>query len=448
MPNRLNLPGWTVLTEDNQTIATYDTLPESCPECGVVGQLHKWGRHKVTIRDTPSFGGQTEFQVDRVRLKCMACNATFMQPLPGIDSRRRLTTRAVDYIGREGLRRPFSTIAREIGIDEKTVRLIVNEHVETLDREFPIFAPIYLGIDEVMVAGELRCIFTDIGNRTILDLIEGRRKPTVVHWLSHMAERQRVEVVVIDMWAPYRDAARAVLGPKTLVVVDKFHVTRMADQALDMVRKAVGREKGVKGRRHLMRSRHGLLKRAASLSGEEQLTLSGWIENIPRLKAAYEIKEAFHRVYDITDRPTAEAALDQWMVSIPDDVRPQFKALLTSLANWRNEIMTYFDHRITNAFTEAMNRVVKDVARQGRGYTFPIMRARILEGYRPLPVKGWRTCEDCGRTDASVHLRYRVPMDYRKDEPDAKPARICRECHQTHIGSWLRHGRLPTIKSE
>ncbi|MDE2104725.1 MAG: hypothetical protein KGL39_46240 [Patescibacteria group bacterium] len=31
---------------------------------------------------------------------------------------------------------------------------------------------------------------------------------------------------------------------------------------------------------------------------------------------------------------------------------------------------------------------------------------------------------------------------------DAKPARICRECHQTHIGSWLRHGRLPTIKSE
>jgi len=48
----------------------------------------------------------------------------------------------------------------------------------------------------------------------------------------------------------------------------------------------------------------------------------------------------------------------------------------------------------------------------------------------------------------SVHLRYRVPMEYRKDEPDAKPARICRECHQTHIDSWLRHGRLPTIKSE
>ena len=82
-----------------------------------------------------------------------------------------------------------------------------------------------------MVSKTLRCIFTDIGNRTILDIIESRRKPSVVHWLSHLAGRERVQVVVIDMWAPYREAARAVFGPKVRVVVDKFHVTRYADGA-------------------------------------------------------------------------------------------------------------------------------------------------------------------------------------------------------------------------
>jgi hypothetical protein len=37
-----------------------------------------------------------------------------------------------------------------------------------------------------MVAGELRAIFTDLGNRTVLDLISSRRKPSVAHWLSHL----------------------------------------------------------------------------------------------------------------------------------------------------------------------------------------------------------------------------------------------------------------------
>lgn len=301
-----------------------------------------------------------------------------------------------------------------------------------------------------MVSKTLRCIFTDIGNRTILDIIESRRKPSVVHWLSHLAGRERVQVVVIDMWAPYREAARAVFGPKVRVVVDKFHVTRYADGALDMVRKAVGREKGIKGRRQLMRSRHVLLKRAATLSAEEQLTLSGWIENIPRLKLAYEAKEAFHRIYDCQTRAAAELALDTWYVGLPAEIRPQFKLLLSALANWRPEIMEYFDHRITNAFTESMNRVVKDVSRAGRGYSFPIMRARMLEGYRPTPAKGRNVCTICRRSlpAGQVKMRYPFPLQYRDREPDAKPVRMCLECHRTHIQDWISHGRVPTTESE
>jgi hypothetical protein len=38
----------------------------------------------------------------------------------------------------------------------------------------------------------------------------------------------------------------------------------------------------------------------------------------------------------------------------------------------------YVDRRITNAFTEAMNGLIKITNRNGRGYSFPVLRARML----------------------------------------------------------------------
>ena len=50
------------------------------------------------------------------------------------------------------------------------------------------------------------------------------------------------------------------------------------------------------------------------------------------------------------------------------------------VGNWREETMTYFetDMPVTNAYTESINRLAKDKNREGRGYSFEVMRARML----------------------------------------------------------------------
>lgn len=53
--------------------------------------------------------------------------------------------------------------------------------------------------------------------------------------------------------------------------------------------------------------------------------------------------------------------------------------------NWRTEIFNYFDNRFTNAVTESLNRVSKEISAQGRGYNFKVLRAKIL--YRNTAVK-------------------------------------------------------------
>lgn len=65
-------------------------------------------------------------------------------------------------------------------------------------------------------------------------------------------------------------------------------------------------------------------------------------------------------------------------------MRVAFAELLSAMKNWREPIFNYFDHRVTNAYTEAMNGLIKIANRAGRGYSFEVLRARMLLNYRAI----------------------------------------------------------------
>jgi transposase len=96
--------------------------------------------------------------------------------------------------------------------------------------------PEWLGIDEIHLAGAPRCVLTNLRQRTMLDLLRDRHRATVVAFLQRLPSRPRVDLVAMDMWRPYKEAVTAAL-PQATIVVDKFHVLRMANAALEVVRK-------------------------------------------------------------------------------------------------------------------------------------------------------------------------------------------------------------------
>lgn len=69
---------------------------------------------------------------------------------------------------------------------------------------------------------------------------------------------------------------------------------------------------------------------------------------------------------------------DAWSARLPNSLKQFFQPLLTAMGNWQEEIFAYFDHRYTNATTEALNGVIKTVNRTGRGYSFRTLRAKML----------------------------------------------------------------------
>ena len=91
----------------------------------------------------------------------------------------------------------------------------------------------------------------------------------------------------------------------------------------------------------------------------------------------YVEKESFNHPYTFV---AAQTGLDEWIATIPKGQKEVWSDLVRAVGNWREETMTYFetDMPVTNAYTESINRLAKDKNREGRGYSFEVMRARML----------------------------------------------------------------------
>jgi transposase len=435
--NILNLPSYTVTrvheTEHDYSVyATVNVLP-TCPACGS-DRLHGFGRREQMVRDLPSHGKRVAIYVDTRRFKCLACSqdrvATFSEPLPDVDPKRAMTVRLVAWIGRQTVRRTFASIAEEVGCVEGTVRLIFSDYVNEQEARFRFETPTWMGIDEIHLI-KPRCVISNIRSNTIVNMLPNRDKATVVNYLSHLEGKREVQTVAMDMWAPYRDAVQAVM-PQALVVVDKFHVVRMANAAVETVRKSLRESLTPKQRRGLMHDRFVLLKRERDLDDRGRLLLDGWTKNYPELGDAYRLKEQFYGVYEGLGTPEdAQRRYEAWEKSVTPAVHDAYADLIRAFRNWQPEILAYFDHPVTNAYTESLNNLIRVMNRLGRGYSFEALRAKILfsEGAHKKQVARPKF----ERRPAVDHLAggdirglvgtgtfYQGPVGYQHEEPEAE----------------------------
>lgn len=191
-----------------------------------------------------------------------------------------------------------------------------------------------------------------------------------------------------------------------------------ANKAMDEARRRYQRKIHVDLSKALSRVNGIFLKRRAELSGNEKIELGGWLANLDELYVTYEAKEALLSIWDLHDRATAEAALDEWRARIPDDDTHVFASVAGVIDDWRTEILNFFSHgRLTNGPTEARNGAIKRIYNYGSGYDFASIRARALFGKRPGRLKkeleakqaAWRAsrlvCISCGQPLDEAALR-------------------------------------------
>ena len=372
-----------------------------CEACG--GPLWSNGERTVELVDLPAFGRATRLVWHKRRWRCpnsecAAGTVTEQDPVIG-PPRERLTTRAGRWVTRQaGRGRPLKEAAEELGCSWHPVNGSVQRWGGALleaDVE-RIGDTVALGLDEHLMwkRGRFRTKawgtgIVDVGRGQLLDIVPHRTAEAPAKWLFERPQQWRNNIVwaALDLSGPYRAAFDTAL-PHAEQVADPFHVVKLANTALDEVRRRVQNQTmGHRGRKDdpLYRARKLLV------SGSERITGNGWTKLTGLLEAgdphgevrnAWHAKETLRGIYDIADPETGAETVEQLADEFQDPWLPdEINKLGRTLHRWRppTQISNWHRARVTNAATEAANNLIKRVKRVAFGFTnFNNYRIRAL----------------------------------------------------------------------
>ena len=121
------------------------------------------------------------------------------------------------------------------------------------------------------------------------------------------AVRENVEEVSVDMWGGFQKVIQEVF-PKALIVIDRFHVIKLVNKALNKIRLLLD----LKG----LKKRNLLLKNGKDLTEEETQELKKLLAQSPCLSIAYELKEELRDIYETsTSVKMGYRRLKKWLVT-------------------------------------------------------------------------------------------------------------------------------------
>lgn len=108
--------------------AACTAFPAACPRCGSQRRPSRHGSLSANYRDAPFLGRQVSIGVDVQRFRCPDCKQAFLQDLPDMDGKRRMTARCASYIIDQVMARSsMRDVAHIIGIDEKGARNVFED---------------------------------------------------------------------------------------------------------------------------------------------------------------------------------------------------------------------------------------------------------------------------------------------------------------------------------
>jgi transposase len=350
------------------------TTFEVCPRCAKKCHSVKDRRH-CAVQDEPSRGKAIFLHIVKRRFRCKPCGKVFTEPVPGIAKYAKFTKRFEKSLSWAADRfSSLSDVQKNYRCSTgKCFKAAYGEMKRRLkSRHYP--CPKQMGVDEHSLkkpkfqATHYATILVDHNNERVYDLVDGRAKADLDRTFGKMVGKENVELFTMDMSTTYKSAVRRHF-PNADIVIDRFHVQRLFNRALNRERKKATGDKRKNPIRKLV------LRNEDELPLEERRPMRAWLATQPNVSELHGYKEAMRRFYKAKAPSVAQTIFDNLRMRLKASKLDAAKVLSKALGAWRKEILAYHKWRMTNARCEGFNRVAKLIQREGFGY-------RSFENYR------------------------------------------------------------------
>ena len=166
--------------------------------------------------------------------------------------------------------------------------------------------------------------------------------------------------------------------PSASVVLDPSTVLKLAAGGLDKTRKRLRARLTSRERAKLTGDKAILEKEETALSAPERERPSLWARDFPDLITAYQIKERTRGLFSKARPEHTKELMQACLHELPPALVNDFERLANVLAIWEREITNWHRFDTPDSLSEPVQRLDRAVRRMGRGYSFDVIRARLL----------------------------------------------------------------------
>ncbi|APZ93038.1 Transposase [Fuerstiella marisgermanici] len=183
------------------------------------------------------------------------------------------------------------------------------------------------------------------------------------------SEKQSVEAVAMDMSAAYVKSTKGNIAlAEQKIVHDRFHIMKLATEAVDKVRRSEQKKLRAEGDDRLTGTRYLWLSGQENLSEKQQERFdAAWKAELLTGKA-WAYKEMLRDLW-VHDTPAeATTFFNDWYKRVIHTKLEPMKKVARTIKERLANVVSYCTHGITNAVAEGMNSKIMAIKRRVGGY--------------------------------------------------------------------------------
>jgi transposase len=334
-----------------------------CPHCGAAQATFdsKWRE----FRHLDWWQYKTIINVRIPRIMC--CHGKDTIDVPWLRKGSKFTQMMEAHIVEMAKTGAISRVAKLLDISDTRIWRVVRYWVDKCRLEADYSSVCNAGIDETSKKGHNYITnFVDLDKRKVMYVANGKDNATITEFKTdfevHQGKAENIRNITSDMSLAFEKGIKREFANSD-IIIDKFHVIKAFNDALNKTLRD-----DIKQGFAFRKSKYIWAKNPENLTEKQTERFKEMNRRHSKTAKAYQMKIAMQEIYALSDKSQADERLTKLISWMKRSRNEHMKKLSnTILKHWDN-ILNYFDNRLTNAILEGINNIIQNIKHTARGF--------------------------------------------------------------------------------
>jgi transposase len=373
-----------------------------CSGCHKPGSTYDHQPQARYFEFVPLWGMAVLFCYVMRRVNCRRCGVK-VERVPWCEGKHQLTTAYQLFLARWARRLSWKEVAEVFNTSWEKVYHSVSHVVSYGLKHRDLQGIESMGVDEIQYGQGhqyLTLVYQiDSGCKRLLAVTKERTIKSFLCGLRSIGKDNlsTIQYVCSDMWPAYLKVIKKKF-PQALHVLDRFHIAKKLNEAVDEVRREETKRLRAEGYEPVLKdSRFCFLKNQENLTDKQVMKLDELLEYDLKSVRAYLLKESFQAFWQYTHPAWANKFLTAWCNKAMRSQLKPIKKFVRTVRRHQELMMNWFKAKkaYSSGVVEGLNRKINLVTRRAYGYkSFDVLKIALFHtmGGLPEPEMTHRFC--------------------------------------------------------